>query len=217
MSEPIETKPAPRRTYRQISLRTLLLLTAAVAVWVAHFKNRSDNEHFTEQINTMRPLARELIVVDPSLAAVVKQDEHWYDQNDWKYFLPDGDYRLQIATREIDEKGLAPVTQSVPIKAGMGHVGLEQKRNQNRDWLVTITAEGKEILSFEEPADWDAGRGSSGGGLHSESTQLPPDEPIVLFRRRFMVETMPGGGSYTTPQGPSNGLLLWIEQVDRKE
>ena len=42
------------------------------------------------------------------------------------------------------------------------------------------------------------------------STQVPTNQPIVLFRRIFLV---PGGGpgQSTSPSGPSAGILLWIE------
>lgn len=210
-SEPIPTNAPSRRRFRQISLRTLLLLTAAVAVWVAHLKNRHDNQILAKQIEAMWPLAHELVIEDPSQIAVVKQDERWYDQNDWKVYLPEGNYRLCVATREITENGSPPATKSTPLSAGTYHLAIKQKRDESKDWRVSIAVDGEEVLGVQEPAAWDAGHGSSGGGQYSSCTQFPPDQPVVLFRRRFTVETAPG--SYSTPQGPTNGILLWIERA----
>ena len=198
-----------RKRFRQVSLRTLLLLTAAVAVWVAHGKNHYDNARYARQIEAMRPLVRELYVEDPSQIAVVKQDERWYDQNEWRVYLPPGEYRLCIATHDVDEAGMAPVAESIPLAAGTREIALDQNRTAERNWKVLVTVDGEEVIRVNEPAAWDAGRGSSGGGLHSSVTQLPPREPAILFRRRFSVKTAPN--RYSTPKGPSNGLLLWIE------
>jgi len=189
-------------------LRTLLLLTAAIAVWIAHAKNRHDNDKFTTQIAAMRPLAHELVIADPEQIAVVKQDERWYDQNDWKIYLPEGSYVLNLASREITEDKLVTPAKSVPITAGQHHLAVDQKRNADGSSQVTVAVDGEVLMTIDEPAGWDPGHGSSGGGHFSTSTQLPPKEPLILFRRRF-TELTPTG-TYSAPAGPSNGLLLWI-------
>jgi hypothetical protein len=204
-----EEAARPRAARRQISLRTLLLLTAAVAVWIAHAKNRYDNGRLSEQIAAMRPLARELAIEDPAQFAVVKNEERWYDQNDWKVHLPPGDYELSLATRDVVETGVTPALKSVPLPAGLHEIAIEKTRADDKTWRVVVTVDGQEALRADEPADWDLGHGSSGGGLHSLSTQQPADAPLILFRRRFSVPQ--GKFSYSAPQGPCNGILLWIE------
>jgi hypothetical protein len=206
-------KTSPRRAMMQIGLRTLLLLTAAVAVWLTHLKNRHDITDLTQKITAMRPLARELFVNDPSQIAVVKQEERWYDQNDWKVYLPAGEYRLCLATQDINNDGLAPINSSVPLAAGTHDLALEQKRTADKAWQTIVTINGEEALRAEEPADWNSGNGSTGGGQFSNSTQRPANEPLVLFRRRFMVPNSSGGSS--TPKGPGPGVLVWIEPTSR--
>ena len=79
---------------------------------------------------------------------------------------------------------------------------------------IAVTLDEKLVIETTESKDWDHGYGSTGGGQFANCMQLPPDEPVVLFRRRFHYEVKPG--QTTTPQGPTEGLLLWIERVSEK-
>ena len=205
-SDPIVTRPRPKGL--QFGLRTLFMLMAAIAVWTTYFSNRHHIAVLEAGITAMRPLAHELIVNDADKIAVVKLAELWYDENRWEISLPDGVYRLCLATREIDTDGLAPVVKSEPLAAGRHSLQLEQQE-VNAGWRVTVAGDGKTLLAVEEPKPWYPGSGSTGGGLHSESAQLTPDQSVVLFRRRF---TRPdGAGQVKSPSGPTEGILLWIE------
>ena len=78
--------PAVRRLGRkpwQFGLRSIFLVTAAIAVWAAVFANNRENAMLESRIASLRPLARELVVDDPTQIAVVKLDELWYDENIW--------------------------------------------------------------------------------------------------------------------------------------
>jgi hypothetical protein len=211
--EPGNSSPAakqPRRRRWQLGVRTLLLLMAAIAVWMAYFVNRRHNAALAARIKAMVPLAHELVIEDARKIAVVKLEEYWFDENRWEVYLPAGQYRLCVATHGIDKNGLAPVVKSTPIEAGRHLLALEQQRD-NDVWRITALWDGRERIAVEEPKDWDPGTGSVGGGDYSLSEQLPPDQPAVLFRRRFMREV--GKGRTTTPNGPTEGLMLWIERT----
>jgi hypothetical protein len=183
---------------------------AAIAVWMAYFVNRRYNATLEVRIKAMVPLAHELSIEDAQKIAVVKLEEDWYDENRWEIYLPDGRYRLCLATHGIDDEGLVPAVKSTPIEAGRHLLALEQRRD-NDVWRVTVLGDGQGLLAVEEPKDWDPGSGSSGGGQYSLSEQLSPDQPTVLFRRRFM--RADGKGQRTTPSGPAEGVLLWIERT----
>jgi len=193
----------------------LFLMTAVIAVWLTVLISREKNKALEAQIATMRPLARELVIEDPSKIAGVKREELWFDDNRWDIHLPAGQYRLCMATREIDQTGFAPVGKSERIEAGRH--GLELKPQQTgTGWQINVIQDGANRLSLEETKDWDPKSNSSGGGQYSLSTQLPADEPVVLFRRRFM---RPVGTSKTltaAPSVPCEGILLWIEPVSVK-
>ncbi|MFO0892382.1 MAG: hypothetical protein U0790_24985 [Isosphaeraceae bacterium] len=192
-------------------MRTLFLLVAAIAVWLTSFVNRRQNAFLRGRIEVLQPLAHELLINDPRKIAVVKLEEYWYDDNSWDIHLPPGAYRLCLATREIDS-GLASARARAPLPAGRHRIALDQQRDKGMDnWRVTVTLDGTKVLDVIEPKDWDPGRGSSGGGQYAISQQFAADQPLVLFRRRFDRPVGQGPGQSATPQGPCEGILLWIE------
>ena len=141
---------------------------------MAHAKNHYENVKLAGQIQAMRPLARELMIDDPDRIAVVKQDERWYDQNDWKLYLPAGSYRLCLATKEVSNDGLATVNKSVALASGTRELAIEQQQANDKSWRIIVTVDGEEVLRADEPAAWNAGQGSTGGGGFSSSTQIAP-------------------------------------------
>ncbi len=207
-SEPVIPARAPARRPWQIRLRTLLLLLAAVAVWLGYFSNRGQISFLESRIAALRPLAHELIIDDASQIAVVKLEELWYDENEWDVYLPEGRYRLSLATRRIDDRGLAPASSTGLLESGTHRLVLDQHRRGD-GWQIAVTADGRPLCAADEPNDWNPGHGSTGGGEYSLCQQLPRDQPVILFRRRFHHPDATGGS--TTPQGPTEGLLLWLE------
>jgi len=197
-----------RRRFSQFGLPGFFLLMAAIAVWTAFFTNRRHIASLESRIQAMRPMVHELIVEDTDRIAVVKLEEMWYDENIWDIYLPEGRYRICLATRDVDQQGLAAPIERQPLAAGRHRLALEQERDDDA-WRVTIARNGSTLLEVEEPLTWDPGSGSSGGSDFSHSAQRPADEPLVLFRRRF---TCPDGKRRNiTPKGPTEGVLLWIE------
>jgi hypothetical protein len=201
--------PIGRRRW-QVGLRTLFLLMAAIAVWMGCSVNLRTNAALQARIEAMIPIAHELVINDAAKIAVVKMEPYWYDENRWEIYLPDESYRLCIATRGVDEDGFAAVKKSAHIGAGRHQLALETDKEHDL-WRVRALWDGKEVLTVEEPKDWKTRGGSMGGGFFSACQQLAPDQPVVLFRRRFMR----GMGSMSmTRNGPTKGILLWIERAD---
>jgi hypothetical protein len=202
------TDQPPRRWVWQIGLRTLFLLITVVAVWTVYFSNRSAIRTYEERIAAMKPLARELTIDDEFKIAVIKKEPYWYDENRWEVYLPPGTYRLCLATREIDESGFAPIAASIPLSPGRHTLSLEQVKTDD-GWRVVVECDGQQVLATDEPKAWYPAVGSVGGGEFDSLTEREPSEPLVLFRRRF---TLPAaGGRNTTPTGPADGVMLWIE------
>jgi hypothetical protein len=144
---------------------------------------------------------------DEAQIAVVKLDPFWFDENAWKVYLPAGRYRLSLATRRIENLGLAPAASTALLEAGTHHLVLEQHLRGDA-WQVVVTADGKTLCVARESKDWNPGYGSTGGGEYSLNGQSPRDQPVVMFRRRF--HQSDGQRGSTTPPGPTEGILLWI-------
>lgn len=194
----------------QVGLSTLFLLMAAIAVGITHFINVRQSEELRARIATARPLAHELSIDDPNQMAVVMEDPEWIDDDRWEVYLPAGRYRLCVATREIDDRGLAPVVKSAPIGAGKHRIGIKLLE-EGSIWRVAAKWDETGLLEREEPKDWNLNRSWSGGGEYPLSTQLPTTGPLVLERRRFSRQ-VGKTGSFTTPGVPCEGVLLWIER-----
>jgi hypothetical protein len=210
-SEPAGVVPAanqPRPHRWQIGIRTLILLVAAIAVWLTYFVNRQHNAALDARIKTMVPLAHELIIDDPKKIAVVKLEEYWFDDNRWEVHLPEGQYRLCLATRGIDQAKLAPAGKRAAIAAGRQRIGLEQRRAGD-EWQIRVLWDESELIAVTEPKDWYPETGSSSSADFSQSTQLSPESPVVLIRKRFMRRNNQGPYTDTT-----EGILLWIERVE---
>jgi hypothetical protein len=101
------------------------------------------------------------------------------------------------------------VVESASIEAGRHRLALEQQQEKDA-WRVTALRDGTGLLTVKEPKGWHPGLGSEGGGQYSVSEQLAADKPAVLYRRRFM---RGASGGTTTPSGPTDGILLWIEKL----
>ncbi|MGP0069502.1 MAG: hypothetical protein ACLQGP_38630 [Isosphaeraceae bacterium] len=212
-NEPAESMTSVERPPRgrwQIGLRTLSLLIMAIAVWMAYFINRRHNATLTARIEAMAPLAHELIVDDPKQIAVVKLDDLWISEDRWDIYLPDGRFRLCLATRGIGEDGLATVVERASIASGRHRLTLEPRRVKDVSRVV-VGCDGTELLARQEPSEWDSNVSKSSRVNYSISEQLSPDEPVILLRRHF--KRYNGNGARPAPGEPTDGILLWIERT----
>src|SRR5262249_36456897 len=115
------------------------------------------------------------------------------------------------ATREVNQMGLTRAAKTARIASGRHRLALEQRRDKEKAvWRVNITCDGSALLVLKEPEEWDPDLGNEGGGEYTLSGQIAVDQPVVLIRRRFMRRVAEGHSM--APQGPTNGLLLWIQQ-----
>jgi hypothetical protein len=87
---------------------------------------------------------------------------------------------------------------------------LEQKKTQN-GWRVAIKVDGSVSIAVDEDKEWHDDANSFGGHEFSTSEQLNPDQPIVLFCRRFARQSP--SLDVEIPVGAGEGILLWIEPV----
>lgn len=199
----------PVRNRWQIGLQTLCLLVVAVGVWTNFAVNRSRNAELEARIAVMRPLARELTIEDPGKIAIIKLDELWMGDNQWDLYLPEGRYRLCMATHDIKQSGLAPVVKSARIGPGRHHIELAQQEIK-AGWQVVARWDGVGEISTDELKAWDTGSSSTSEGGYTTSTQLPADQLVTLLRLQFIVQ----GTRTTTSSASADGILLWIERAE---
>ena len=214
-----DATPRRRRFRLQWSLQTLLLLTAVVAVWVAYFRLRQQIPPLEQKIDVLQQMARELIVDDEGQIAVVMLPQMWYDESRWEIYLPEGQYVMRLATRQIDDQLVTlvlgrdkevfpPAVGQTPVSGGRHRIELMRSEDgSGRE--ITVLVDDRPVIEAEESADWWPGHGSTGGSQFSSCAQRSAHEPLVLFRRRFSRQLK--GGRCVTPKGPTEGLMLWIE------
>ncbi len=189
----------------------MLLLMAIVAAWVPYVRFRQQIPAIEQQIASMREMAYELVIEDPKHIAIVKLPKTWYEEKRWDIYLPEGGYELRLATHEVDASGFPSATEQSLLSAGRHRIEFRQSRKVNC-WKFTVMVDDRPSIEAIVDADWDSNHGSqTQTGYGERSVQVAPDKPVILFRRRFMQPT--GGDSSTTPQGPTEGVMLWIERI----
>ncbi len=204
-----EAAPHERRVVLQWSLKTLFLLTAVVAVWVAYLHFCYKTPRLKRRIATMQGLACELVINDRQQIAAVRLPQMWSKGQRWDVYLPRGRYVIRLATREVGEEQLAPVVEEKPILAGRHQIELIRSE-EDGGRRITVLVDGQGVIDSEEDASWNPGRGSGGTGV-SRTNGKDAAEPLILSRDRFYQPITEGTSQ--TPEGPANGILLWIEQI----
>ncbi|WP_165075284.1 hypothetical protein [Paludisphaera rhizosphaerae] len=201
---------APRRRW-QVGVRTLILLTAAVAVGLTYALESYRIADLTDKLYPQSPLPRELVVDDPGRIAVV-QAQFIYNSDRWDVYLPPGRrYRLCLATRGIEEGAPPPPPQaSAPLEPGR-HVIAMVVPPGGEGWRLGVSCDGMVVASTTEPKEWRSNLGGVGGSQvpMGEQSSSDDDRPVVLFRERFRGRDV--HGTPFLPRGPTDGVALWIE------
>jgi hypothetical protein len=222
MSQSVPTIPAevnsprPRGRLPQLGLSTLLLATACIAAWGSAWFNHRRIATLDKSIANMKALNRELIVKDRDHIAVIQQQPLVYDQQIWHVYIPSDSLELRLATRDVLDdsrkaiQSIGSAAHSAPLSKGQHVIELRSELQQT-EWVTQAIVDEQPLIVAREPKDWNAARGSSGGGQFAAQSDLPADQPVVLFSRIFM---LPNGPMDSIPAtGPSNGIILWIEEA----
>lgn len=212
---PVEGAPnatAARRSRWQFGLRSMLAATALVAVWTAHVNNRRVIRDLEGRIESIRHLARELEVTDPARFASVKLDALWYDENRWDLHVPDGSFRVCLATRGIEQNEFPADFRWRPLPPGRRSMELKQSSDADGQ-RISVLVDGSPLVEAVEPKEWLPSAGTSTNEMNEgKADPSKPDRRPLVFRRRFMVPK--GQGSSAAPDGPGGGILMWIERYD---
>ena len=131
----------------------------------------------------------------------------------WVITVPDDSYDLCMATRLIENKGLAPVKSRTTLKAGAHDMRLKQSRD-GEFWIITVTEKDKTLLSVAETDDW-VYRPSVREGLHTTFGLQPHDKtgPGVFYRYRVKRQSI--ANRNIEDPGPYDGILVWLEKTEK--
>lgn len=193
---------------------TLLLLTAAVGIWAWNFRMVQQTTQWEYEINVLRRAAGELAVDDPRQMAVIQRRPEWRGDLQWDVFLPPGrEYSLYLATRDIDQRGgfegLTPRQAKLP--PGKHRIQLKYTEAADGKWDIGILREGQPLLESTETPDWQTSTSFSWSQPVRIGETLQRAAPARLPLRRLAFNIPDATGS-SSPRGPANGLLVWIEE-----
>lgn len=210
MSDASVPSPAqPRSRLRpRFSLLTLLLLIAATASWLAYWRIAKRTERIRAELPGLREIARSLIVEDPAQYAAVQQHSLWDDDFRWRVYLPPQHrYQVHLATDAVDHRGQPTPVASASIPPGKHELELRSRKADDH-WQIDVLIDDEVRLSDTRPLEWNPRRGSSGASEIRTLRQSLTTQPLSLFRRRFMMDD---SGQWNVPDGPTNGIALWID------
>lgn len=212
--EHTSARAATSRSRWQVGLRTLLLLMAAAGVWFAYIANRREIPRVQSRIDVLQPLVRELKIDDLSQIAVVLLEPQWYNEFRWRIYLPEGKYRLCLATRQVAQEGFPSSFVHASIPAGQHLLELKHILKpplESKEGRISIWLNDKELIGVDEKPDWHTHNSSIGGSQISTCQQFPLSKPVTLFRRQRATSGK-DGASYS-PKAICDGILVWIEPL----
>jgi hypothetical protein len=215
------------RLLPRISLATAFLLTTIVGLLIVTFQLWREVAPLREQVRNMRTELGLLNIEDPTVAQAIqlgtRETDHWK----WRIYLPPGaEYELFVYSGKTipPRRGLnwfAAVKKdgsgiSTTMDGGefVFEVRLVKKGTQ---WMVsTSRGLGGDDGEMSIDGDWlsqKIGRGVSSSAGFDKAATFRPGEAIHLMSMFEPVVTKNGTStSWTSPTGPANGIVIWIEQ-----
>lgn len=213
------TTPAKPSALR-FSLYTLMSATAVFAVWMAYYLTVQETHRMELQLPSLRNLARELYVDDPTWYAAVRPHELSDDDFRWQVYLPPGGkYQLCLAdknfSRYSNPKREKPAPSLVaPIESGEHDISLAFEKVEE-EWQIQVSVDGQVVMEETQPADWNPGIGSVGGSDISNTRQFSTDVPMELFDRVFNIRDDPNNQYSSSASKSETGLRLWVEKLKK--
>lgn len=194
----------------QVGLRQLLLATFCAGVWFAHWANQDAIARLEPRLANLQTLSPELIVADPNKIAIVQMPPPWFSSSRWSVYVPTDNVRICIATDDIDQSGFPAKHESALLPKGQYEIQIDEQKETGMQ-RFQVTQDGQPCLKVEKRFLNSVGGYATGSDTSSRSTQFEDHVPIALLRRRYSAPVLGSPGSYQSPAGPAEGLLLWIE------
>jgi hypothetical protein len=215
------------RLLPRISLATAFLLTTIVGLSIVTFRLWREVAPLREQVRSMRSELGLLNIEDPTVAQAIQLGSREADHWKWRIYLPPGsEYELFVYSgrRIPPHKGLNWFAAVKKDGSGMsttmdgGEFVFEVRLvKKGMKWMVsTSRGLGGDDGEMSIDGDWlsqKMGRSVSSSAGFDKATTFRPGEAIHLMSIFEPVVTQNGTStSWTSPTGPANGIVIWIEQ-----
>jgi hypothetical protein len=214
----------------RFSLLTILLLTAIVSLSIVVAKLWSEVGPLRAQVRSMRTELGLLNIDDSSVAQAIQLGTGKADHWKWRIYLPaTGEYELFVYSGMIPPRGFYQNWYDEVRKNASGmsstfdggeFVFNVQLKKQDDQWLV-LTSRGIDRMGgvWSVHGDWLSqlmGRGITSSVGPDTAVRFRPGQPIHLMTLLEPIATKNGNTTYwSTPTGPANGIVVWIEQHSR--
>ncbi|MCA9176348.1 MAG: hypothetical protein KDB14_17800 [Planctomycetales bacterium] len=210
---PGATSSVAGKRISQFGLLELLLLMAAVCVWLPWWLNRQPLSQLPQQIDELRSALGELFVPDATQIVARRMADYRMDTKTWQLYLPPGhNYRLHVADAEITETSF-PSAASVPIEPGEHQVEWRRERTGSGPLSTQLFVDGISVLERESSLPPSTSTSSSVSGVSRDQSMQAPGGPMTIQRLRNYLT--PSGNR--TPEKGTDGGLLWLETVGQPD
>lgn len=225
-----DEKPKSTKRWRpRFSLLTALLLTALVACGITIWQLWHEIEPLRSQVRRMRTELGFLSIEDPLVAQAIQVGTGEVDHWKWRIYLPQGGkYELFIYSGTIppnnpnqnqnwfDAVKKSGSGLSGTIRDGEFVFDVKLIKEGDRWFVATSNANGMSFGKMSVTGDWlsqEIGHGMLSSIASNKPSLFQPDQPILLMSMLEPVVTRSGNSvSWTSPTGPANGIVIWIEQ-----
>jgi hypothetical protein len=189
----------PNRLSR-FGLRTLLLLIACVAVWLAYFRAIDSISNDLKEIEVLHSLAPEVFVRKQDEYACLVIDRTDSIEEFHCYLPPGSDYQLNLnCHNHFEASQLGPAELSHPLSAGTYHIYLDYNLNR-----LVVRVDEKIVFDVSLPSNYDLGSNFSSGARTQFGLQWYDwERPLVL---RSKIPAKPNSS------GKTAGYVLWIDR-----
>jgi hypothetical protein len=207
----------PGLRWYQYSLRTLLVFVLLVAMGLALFVTGRRFRQAEAELAEYRREYGILKIENPTtlqaIALWTGEPNHWR----WRVYLPAGRYDLCFLTAGVPESGIPePKNGCNADFAGLVEIAVAAYKDpKDGVWRYAISSQGPDggrtTYADMSVTPADEGMSDSNGGVNRDKdpVTVPPDDPLVLLRKRAVkhgVMEMSSGKAY-------GGLMLWIRRT----
>lgn len=199
----------------RFGLLELLLMTAAIAVWIPAWLAFRIIPCLEADVQIMRKATLDLVVEDPTQLTVRALPSVWRKMDIWKYYAPaESELELRLGTEGISARGLPVDYQAVSLPFGEHLIQLKRTRDGN-GFHNFLYIDGEMLLEKHHPKSWLNSESSSTTTDLDNASQTFPLTAIVRLREERASPNHPirnSGYRVVQLEGDQDhkGVVLWI-------